>query len=344
MNNMGATAARSSSQPGVFTVSLDFELYWGMRDKTDLGSYAENLLGARNVIPCLLDLFAQSNVHVTWATVGFLFFDEKDELLAHVPALTPRYVDAKLSPYDHVFRIGPNERKDPFHYARSLIRRILQYPGQEIGTHTFSHYYCLAQGQTLDEFRADLVAAHAAARQLGIEVRSLVFPRNQWRPDYLGVCAETGIRVVRGLRQTWMYRPGKGANSAVRRAFRLADSYVNISGHHSHKPICCEAGPINVLSSRFLRPFSPRLARLTPLHLQRIRAGMRYAAKNNLTYHLWWHPHNFGLHQEENLSNLKNILAHFDMLADEYGMVSRSMGEFVPQADLALEVESGVHV
>jgi Polysaccharide deacetylase len=321
-------------EQGTFTVSLDFELYWGVRDKTDLESYKANLLGARNVIPHLLDLFAKSDVHATWATVGFLFFDEKEELLAHLPPLRPGYRDRNLSPYDHVLQIGPNEREDPFHYARSLIRRILQFPGQEIGTHTFSHYYCLEEGQTVDEFRADLRAAYGAAERLGIDLKSLVFPRNQWRPDYLAACAEAGVRVVRGPRQAWIYRPTGGADGAVKRAFRLADTYVSLSGHNTHRPLWCEAGLVNVPSSRFLRPFSPRSATLTTLLLRRIRSSMKHAAKNGLTYHLWWHPHNFGIHQEQNLTVLKSILDYFGRLADEYGMVSRSMGEFVPQADL----------
>jgi peptidoglycan/xylan/chitin deacetylase (PgdA/CDA1 family) len=330
-----ATVTHLSREPGTFTVSLDFELYWGVRDKTDLASYRANLLGARNVIPHLLDLFSESGVRVTWATVGFLFFDEKDELLAHLPSLTPRYTDQNLSPYRHVYRIGPNEKQDPFHYGRSLVRRILQYPGQEIGTHTFSHYFCLEPGQTVDEFRADLRAAHVAARRLGIELKSLVFPRNQWRADYLAACAETGIRAIRGHKQAWMYRPASGTHSAVKRAFRLADSYVNLSGHNAQRPAPCEAGLVNVPSSRLLRAYSPRLARLTPLQLRRIRRGMKYAAEHGLTYHLWWHPHNFGVHQEQNLDLLKSILAYFEQLADRYGMVSRSMGERVPGPEMA---------
>ena len=58
-------------------VSLDFELYWGVRDKTSLEAYKANLLGARHIIPRLLELFAHYGVRATWATVGFLFFDEK---------------------------------------------------------------------------------------------------------------------------------------------------------------------------------------------------------------------------------------------------------------------------
>ena len=39
------------NRPGVFVVSLDFELYWGMRDKVPLAAYRDRLLGVRDAIP-----------------------------------------------------------------------------------------------------------------------------------------------------------------------------------------------------------------------------------------------------------------------------------------------------
>jgi peptidoglycan/xylan/chitin deacetylase (PgdA/CDA1 family) len=323
-----------SERSAALVISLDFELYWGVRDKTSLENYEPNLLGARAAIPRILDLFARNGVHATWATVGFLFFDNKDELLAHLPSLKPGYVNKHLSPYDHVFRIGPNEHKDPYHYALSLIRRILQYPGQEIGTHTFSHYYCLEEGQTFDEFRADLDAAHAAARRLGIELKSLVFARNQWRPDYLAACAETGIGVFRGNDRAWMYRAqASEAKSYLKRCCRLADSYVNIAGHRGQVASRGPTGVIDIPASQFLRPFSQSLAPLVPLQLHRIRKSMDHAAKNNLIYHLWWHPHNFGLNHQTNLAILSHILDYFRQLAGRYGMVSKSMGDLIPSSE-----------
>lgn len=314
---------------GVFTISLDFELYWGVRDKVDLEAYGSKILGARTAISRLLDLFSEYDVHATWATVGFLFFDEKDELLAHLPHIRPRYGNPRLSPYDHVQQIGASERKDPYHYGRSLIRQIRSCPGQEVGTHTFSHYYCLEEGQQLDEFRADLEAAHAAARLLGVELRSLVFPRNQWRPDYIEACADTGIRAARSNESFWW----RGLPSTLQRGFRLADSYVNISGQHCHKPSACGSEVVNVPSSRFLRPFRPRLAPFTPLRLRRIRASMKHAAEHGLVYHLWWHPHNFGACQEENFAGLRAVLDCFRELGAEYGMAPRTMGELASLCD-----------
>ena len=85
--------------------------------------------------------------------------------------------------------------------------------------------------------------------------------------------------------------------------------------------------PFNISSSRFLRPYSQWLARLEPLRLTRILSDMSYAAQNGLVYHLWWHPHNFGIYQEENLKFLQAILDHFTKLKDTYGMESLNMNE-----------------
>jgi hypothetical protein len=52
---------------------------------------------------------------------------------------------------------------------------------------------------------------------------------------------------------------------------------------------------------------------------------MTYAAKNNLLYHLWWHPHNFGQHTEKNMDTLKRVLEHYRKLKLEYGFRSATM-------------------
>ena len=136
----------------------------------------------------------------------------------------------RLSPYPRIGQIGPNERQDPYHYGLSLIEQIRDCPGQEIGTHTFSHYYCLEPGETEDgqseaTFRADLLAARRAAERLGITPRSLVFPRNQYRADYLEACRAAGLEVVRGNHPAWWFRaesrsargPGQARLPAERR-------------------------------------------------------------------------------------------------------------------------------
>ena len=91
-----------------------------------------------------------------------------------------------------------------------------------------------------------------------------------------------------------------------RRPFRLADAYLNLSGHNCYtNSEMKKSNPINIPSSRFLRPYSKKRAFLDGLKLKRITNSMNYAAKHGLTYHLWWHPHNFGANISENFSFLE---------------------------------------
>lgn len=312
---------------GKFIISLDFELYWGVRDKLSLAQYGDNIKGVHQAIPRLLEIFARYDVNATFATVGLLFFETKDEMLKHLPQQKPNYQNSSLSPYDHINNIGNSYKEDVYHYAPQLIKLIQQYPQHEIASHTFSHYYCLEKGQTVHDFKADLQAAKDAANKLGIELSSLVFPRNQFNNEYLEVCKDAGITSIRGNEDFWLYAARNDADeSAIRRSLRLLDSYTNISGHHCFDARSIEQKlPVNIPASRFLRPYSPKLKMFDALRLKRITSAMSYAAKNQLCYHLWWHPHNFGINQYENFSFLEKILQHYRTLHQQYEFESSTM-------------------
>jgi hypothetical protein len=116
----------------------------------------------------------------------------------------------------------------------------------------------------------------------------------------------------------------------MRRAFRLADSYIPLGGTYDRDPIVAE-GLVDVTSSRFLRPargdgLSERL------RLKRITAAMDAAARRKTVFHLWWHPHNFGVEINRNLAFLSAILNHFHVLEDSYGMRSMTMAETANEA------------
>lgn len=314
---------------GVFTVSLDFELYWGLRDHVSLDGYRRNLLGTPSAIRRLLDLFEEYEIHATWAVVGLLLFDGREELLDAIPSQVPHYRNATLSPYHHTGKVGTSEAEDPLHFAPSLVRAIAATPHQEIGTHTFSHYYCLEEGQDVGSFEADLQAAIAASRRFGVRPRSLVFPRNQFSPEYLAACRSKGIEACRTNQSFWAYRavPQRG-NNLIRRTLRLLDSYLRVARHTVYSPK--EIGsnfPRLIPASRFLRPYSHRLRALEPLRFRRIAGELSEAAMVRKIYHLWWHPHNFGVHGEENFAFLRRILEHYRELSQRYGMVSLNMGE-----------------
>ncbi len=323
-------ATRPDGGPaGSFVISLDCELFWGVRDKRRLQDYRENLLGDRQVVPRLLDLFDEFDVHATWAFVGFLFYSDRSSLVSNLPERQPHYANTRFSPYAELAELGEDESLDPFHFGGSLIEEVLRHPGQEVASHTFSHFYCLEEGQTLEDFRADLEANCRAARRHGIDLRSLVFPRNQVNPDYLEVCHDLGIRAYRGNTSSWLYRGmNEDEESKLRRALRYADAFVSLTGNRIVRPDGNGAKvPVDVKASRFLYPQYWWSAPLDGMRIRRIANEMRAAARDGYCYHIWWHPHNFGVNQEANLRILRRILEVYRDLHDEYGFEALSMSE-----------------
>ena len=314
---------------GTFVISLDFEIYWGVRDVLKISQYKNQLLGVRKAIPDMLELFSKYNINATFATVGFLFFNNKKELLAGLPGKVPVYSDPGLSPYkDNFVEVGDNEEADPFHFGFSLIEKIQQF-GQEVASHTFSHYYCLEEGQNIEDFREDIKAAKNIAAKKEIVLKSIAFPRNQYNEAYLKICREEGFTSFRGNENAWIYKPHKHEKETfIRRIFRFIDSYINLTGHHCYTTEYMKSSnPVNIPSSRFLKPYSKIFAFLDRIRLQRIKKSMSYAAENKLCYHLWWHPHNFGINLHENLAFLEKILQHYKKLSKQYQFSSVSMGQ-----------------
>ncbi len=312
---------------GKFVISLDFELMWGVRDKKTIESYGANILGVRQAMPAMLDLFDKYGVKGTFSTVGFLFAPNKKILIDHKPPVLPEYTDPKLSPYPDFAALGNDEKDDPYHFGYSLLKQIMDRPHHEIGTHTFCHYYCLEQGQTLESFKEDIIAAKKIGAYNNINVRSLVFPRNQFNEEYLLTCKQAGIDSYRGNPVSWLYAArNKNDESRIRRAFRFIDAYINITGYHCHTRAHVKSSVItNVAGSRFLRPYSKRFAFLDGLRLNRIKRAMLHAAKNKKVFHLWWHPHNFGVNLEQNIRFLDKILQYYTELQEKYDFESITM-------------------
>jgi peptidoglycan/xylan/chitin deacetylase (PgdA/CDA1 family) len=313
---------------GALVISLDFELRWGVLKRCPPGArYERSLIEARRLIPRMVDLFERHGVAATWATVGMLFARNREELEACRPRVLPAYDDAALD--SHRVAPGLDEASDPLHYAASLVELLRDAPHQEVATHTYSHYYCTEPGQTAETFRADLEAARAIAALREVTLRSIVLPRNQHNPAYDPILADAGIRAYRGNVCSWMWRFAQAEESATpgRRIGRLVDSYLPLTGSGAvlWSTVPKRDGLCDVRASALLRPWTPRGNGLERLRLRRIRDSMEAAAQSGSIYHLWWHPHNFGAHPEENLAFLGKVLAAYQRCRDEYGMVSMSM-------------------
>jgi len=344
---------RAGTGKAALVISIDLELHWGVHDLRNVEQSRDVLLQVRSTVSRILELFAEYEIHSTWATVGFLFYATREELMNNLPAIRPDYSQMKLSPYPKLHGIGPNEVQDPCHYGASLIEAIRRTPHQEVATHTFSHFYCLEAGQSKDAFQSDLEAAVRAAGSWGEEIQSLVFPRNQVNKSYLDCLDRCGIRSYRGAGSHWLYRErARSEESPLRRAVRLADAYLNLSGHHTTRlDKIPENTPFNFPASRLLRGYSPALSLLEPLRLRRICSGLDHAARQRELYHLWFHPEELAPHPDKNLAALRTIVERFARWRDRGAMESLSMAELstrmlarnaVPAEVAAIAVPRGV--
>ena len=308
---------------GTFVISLDFELVWGLFDHIRLEEKVTYFDQTLQVIPQLLSCFEVNKIQVTWATVGMLFNENWDEWMANQPQERPTYDNPNLDAYAY----GERYRKsgwDRFFFAPELIKAITQTKGQELATHTYSHYYCMEPGQTVSQFKADLAQAVQLARKFGCTMESLVFPRNQYHASYLEACMAHGIQQVRTNPKVWYWdNPKAGLSSKIA---RTADAYLPFASksYPTTQVKTVGSGVQGQPASRFLRPHHSQNP-LNVIRLQRIIHEMTFAAQKGEIYHLWWHPHNFGTHPQESMAALQSIVAAYKKLADTYGYQSKSM-------------------
>ena len=338
-NNRNKELAKK--QQGSFVISLDFELLWGMLDLENIGRFEKAVKGSRNAVKAMLDLFQRYGIHATWGIVGLMTYSDIESCIASQPEKKPHYTQSKMSAYLHLNQLSGCDPELLF--APAVIRQIASYPGQEIGSHSYSHYYCLEEGQDREAFQQDVQMAREVTLPYNGQLKTIILPRNQYNPQYADILLNNGFQNYRGTEDTWFYRAcgRKRQKSVIRRGARILDNYLNIAGHHcyDYTEVKDENGLNNIRSSRYFRPYSPKLSFAEPLRIRRIKAQMRYAAKHHMIFHMWWHPYNMGVHTQENLKNLEEILRFFGKMKEQYHMRSVNMGELGDQLQFTTKEE-----
>ena len=316
---------------GYLIISLDFELLWGVIELPNAKAYAQsNVINVPEVCDRMLQLFEKYHVRATFSTVGLLMCKDKEEVENYIPSKTPSYSKEELSPYGDYLK-GINTEDNYLYFAPELVEKLKASKWVEIGTHTFCHFYCWEQGQTVDQFEEDIKAARRVAEDKGIVLKSIVFPRNNVSNEYLSICRQQGLLSYRGNPQKFFNKTKNKIGRYKNRLSRLIDSYIAISGHNTYnmdEAIVSDELPINIPASRFFRPYSNRMAVIEPLRINRIKQEIKYAAKHGEMYHLWWHPHNFGADIDKNMKNLESVLKYYVECNKKYGMKSYTMNDF----------------
>lgn len=301
-------------------VSVDFERRWGVHHRLGLNgdAYRAHLENTYPVVSGMLELFRARGIRATWAAVGALACRDWDEYFQRAPR-SPAYQNPALaiSP-----RYAELDRDGRLHFAPDLLRMVHATPGQDLGTHTFSHLLMGEPGVTAEDVQADLEAVARISRErFGAAPVSLVFPRNQWA--FLTVVRSCGIRIWRGNETGWYYDCNETSKSRpVARARRLLDAVTPWRYH---------ASPLEGDMTRatiFLRTSLPRPG--WALHLARIRNELD-ALQPSQVFHIWWHDHNLGVDIRRRMARVEQIC---DMIAERCArgqLVSSNMKDLVPQ-------------
>ena len=278
-------------------ISIDFEMRWGVHDICgyNIDEYRINLENVRLVVPKMLQLFSERNIRATWATVGALALSSWDEYFTISPP-PPAYEKNNLAIDPFYAEIDP---EGTLHFASDLVNGIVNTPGQELGSHSFSHIYFRENGVTSEDFIADTSVVRSVFNDLyNINPISFVFPRNQ--TAFESCLSDCGIHIWRGNENAWYFDSVKeGQNSNIAKFFRLYES-INPWIKRSlplHNDIC--------YSSLFIRFNLPEV--LWQLHLKRIKNEITNLSGDEI-FHIWWHPHNLGSNMGEGFQRLERVL------------------------------------
>lgn len=314
---------------GFFVISLDLEKMYGVFDSKTIVNYGSNIEGVREVVPKILNLFEQYNISATWAFVGMMLFYNKEELLRFSPKERINYSEMKHSIYSCLRTINQSDFELYFE-GSEIIKIISNSAKQELASHTYSHSYCLEPGFDLRVFKEEMkFKINLFREKFNRELKSMVFPRNQYSEEVIATLKELGFVSYRGNIDSWLHHSRSEREiSFLIKVFRFFNSYLNLFPNlEANYHLKGGVDVVNIEASAFFRPYNSKIKILERLKINRIKRSMLKAAKNRKLFHLWWHPHNFGINQNENLKQLEEILAYYRILEEKYDFMNITMGD-----------------
>ena len=267
---------------GIFTLSLDFELIWGTIDRRGIGGFGNICEVERaEVIDRLLELLAEFEVSATWAIVGHLFLASCSAVggRKHPEIVRPKHSWVTSDWFDH--DPGGDENTAPLFFGRSLIQKILDCRvAQEIGSHSFSHVIFGDPGCSRSTAESELRESVRAARELGINLQSFIFPRNS--VGHLEIFPAYGFTCFRANPLSSARSP----TSQLARLKRLIET-LTASKPPVGLPELTPSGMWNIPASMIYVPMHG-MRRFLPMSLRVRRAirGLQRAEEENKIFHL----------------------------------------------------------
>ena len=308
----------------MFVFSLDFELAWGSRDLVEDPSGMERQAQRTRevVFEPLVALLEELDISATWATVGHLFLsgaqrDEQGRLHPELPR--PQHDWWRKDWFDGV--PAGDERSAPGWYGRSLVERLAA-SNQEVGSHSFAHPIFGDAGCSRAVADADLARCVALADDLGVQLRSFVFPRN--------LAGHTDLLARHGF-TCWRPLPPEGHRqppvpTAVSRGMHLLDQ---AGGRQAPTvmPRRDAHGLWELPASTIFLPVGG-LRRVVSMgaRVRRCTATLEAAARSRQMAHVYTHPINLADAPGPMLDGFRVVLTHAARLRDQGRIDIHSMG------------------
>jgi len=311
----------------ILLFSLDTELAWGFHDKDELPK--KRIESARSSLRDILRLFDKYDIAATWAVVGHLFLDECDGNHEEHP-LGKEWFEKDS---------GGNVKENLYWFGTDLIREILDAKvDHEIGCHSFSHPEFNTINREMAEW--ELQNSLDAAKKIGIDLESFVFPRN--KVGHHDLLKEYGFTSYRGQKPPSWYdkisleRKGN-LNYYFNQTGRLIDFTVVRNSKLSVTPIIDKNGLVNIPASLYI--FSFERARAFPETIARkivenifpnraffeVKRGIESILNNNGILHLWFHPNDLKL--EKDFQRLVKICRYIKKIKEESELEVKTMQE-----------------
>ena len=266
---------------GIFTLSLDTELAWGMvHNAAMLVNYEKPLRNVRGAVDGIIRLLDEYQIPATWAMVGALLMDE--------PAVPHELVTSATRD------LGPEIREQYFKLlkqrdiwcGRDIFEKIKSAKTpHEIGSHGFHHLIMDGGQVTREEAAAEFIRGKEILEQLGENPASYVFPANAI--DYLDELSAAGFLAYRGLEPDRYRGPGE----TMRKVYKTLEGMLALTPEVV-TPAAAGKNLVDIPASMFFRPMG-KFRRHIPLKtwVAIARKGVRRAADEKAIFHLWFHPH-----------------------------------------------------
>lgn len=280
---------------GTVVLSIDAALGWGVHDHSDPPRRVED---GREGWRQLVDLLDTFGLPATWAVAGHLFLDDCDG----------KHTDHPRGPswFDHE-RTTWADRPE-LRYAPGLVQSVRDSgPDHEIAAHGFSHVEFGHPDTTAATARAELAACRRAARHLGIDLSTFVFPRNS--VGHRRELAAAGFDCYRGV-----------IPSAKGQHRKLMDAMVGSPNPRLVTPAVDDWGLVDVPASLNLFSFDGiARALLEPAFgdpvVSHVDRGLAELVDSDRVLHLWMEPNS--VRNERDVERLRQVFARIDEYRDE---------------------------